>query len=257
MRRIVIALAMSLCMVSLATLASADTLIMRDGTRIQGTIIGFAARTITFRHADGVTRRYQTSQVQAVEFLSAERANPRAVNSRSLEAPAGTEIVVRTVETIDSRNVGADQTFSAIVEQDVSDASGSVIIPERASAQLIIRQVSSGGATGSPEMALDIQSITVNGRRYLVSTTDLMVDNDKGIGKNRRTAESVGGGAALGTIIGAIAGGGKGAAIGVLVGAAGGAGAQVLTKGHDVRVPAETVLTFRLDKRVTLRPDRQ
>jgi hypothetical protein len=42
---------------------------------------------------------------------------------------------------------------------------------------------------------------------------------DSGIGKNKRTAETVGGGAALGTIIGAIAGGAK-AAIGVLVGAA-------------------------------------
>jgi signal transduction histidine kinase len=50
------------------------------------------------------------------------------------------------------------------------------------------------------------------------------VDSDTGIGANRRTAETIGGGAAIGTIIGAIAGGAKGAAIGVLVGAAGGAG---------------------------------
>ena len=256
MRKIVIALAMSLCVVSLAAVASADTLVMRDGTRVQGTVIAFAARTITFRNADGVTRRYPTSQVQALEFVSAERANPRAVSSRSLEAPAGTELVVRTVETIDSRSVGADQTFSAIVEQEVTNASGLVIIPQQSSAQLIIRQVSSGGTTGSPEMVLDIQSITVDGRRYLVSTTDLMVNSDKGLGKNRRTAESVGGGAALGTIIGAIAGGAKGAAIGVLVGAAGGAGVEVLNKGKDVRVPAETLLSFRLDKPVNLQAER-
>ena len=160
---------------------------------------------------------------------------------------------MRTVETIDSEMRGADQTFSAIVEQQVTDASGRVIIPASSSAQLMIRQVSSGGATGSPEMVLDVQSITVDGRRYLVSTTDLTQDSDTGIGKNKRTAETIGGGAAVGTIIGAIAGGGKGAAIGVLVGAAGGAAVQVLTKGRDVQVPAETVLTFRLDKPVTLR----
>jgi hypothetical protein len=190
-----------------------------------------------------------------VEFLSAERANPRAVSSRSLEAPAGTEFVVRTVETIDSRNVGADQTFSAIVEEEVTNATGRVIVPEKSSVQLIIRQLSSGGATGSPEMVLDVRSITVDGRRYLVSTTDLTRGSDTGIGKNKRTAETIGGGAALGTIIGAIAGGGKGAAIGVLVGAAGGAGAQVLTRGRDVRVPAETVLKFQLDRAVTLQPE--
>src|ERR1700720_4209943 len=152
MKSIVIAAAMSLCVVSLASVSSADTLILRDGTRVEGTVMGFAARTITFRHADGVSRRYATSRVEALEFLSAERANPRAVREHSLEAPSGTELVVRTVETIDSRNAGADQTFSAIVEREVTDASGRVIIPERSSAQLMIREMASGGATGSPEM---------------------------------------------------------------------------------------------------------
>ena len=256
MKRIVIATTMSLCVVSLAALSSADTLIMKDGTRVQGTMTGFAARTITFRHADGVSHRYSTSQVEGLEFLSAKRANPRAVSGGSFEAPAGTELVLRTVDAIDSRNVGAHQTFSAIVEQAVSNVSGRVIVPEGSSAQLMIRQMTSGGVTGSPEMALDVQSITVEGRRYLVSTTDLSMDSDTGIGKNKRTAEAIGGGAAVGTIIGAIAGGGKGAAIGVLIGAAGGAGAQVLTRGHDVRVPAETVLRFRLDSPVTLHLER-
>ncbi len=256
MKKIVIATAMSLFVVSLAAVSSADTLIMRDGTRVQGTVVSIAARTITFRHADGVSRRYPTSQVQSLEFLSAERANPRAVSGRNLEAPAGTELVVRTVETIDSRNSGAEQIFSGIVEQAVTNASGRVIVPDGSSAQLMIRQVSSGGKTGSPEMALDIQSLTVGGRRYLVSTTDMTLESGTGIGKNKRTAEAVGGGAVLGTIIGAIAGGGKGAAIGGMVGAAGGAGAQVLTRGRDVRVPAETVLRFRLDKPVTLQPER-
>jgi len=256
MKQIVIATAMSLCVVSLAAIASADTLIMRDGTRIEGTVVGFAARTITFRHADGVSRRYPTSQVEAVEFVSADRSNPNAVSGRSLEAPAGTELVVRTVETIDSRNVAADQAFSAIVEQEVTNSSGHVIVPKGSSAQLMIRQMSSGGATGSPEMAVDIQSITVAGRRYLISTKDLAVASDTGIGKNKRTAEAIGGGAAVGGIIGAIAGGGKGAAIGVAVGAAGGAGAQVLTRGHDVSVPADTVLKFTLDRAATLQPER-
>ena len=226
MRRIVIATAMSLCVVSLAAVASADTLVMRDGTRVPGTVVSMAARTITFRHADGVSRRYPTSQVEAVEFVSAERANPKAVRSGRLEAPVGTELVLRTVETIDSRNVGADQVFSAIVEQEVKDRSGRVIVPEGASAQLMIRQLSAGGKTGSPEMLLDVHSITIDGRRYVVSTTDVALDSGTGIGKNKRTAEAVGG-----------------------------ATAQVLTRGRDVRVPAETVLKFTLDQRVTLQAE--
>jgi len=53
-------------------------------------------------------------------------------------------------------------------------------------------------------------------------------------------------------LIGAIAGKGKGAAIGAAVGAASGAGAQVLTKGKEVSVPAETILKFKLDKDLAL-----
>jgi hypothetical protein len=256
MRSIVIVAATSLYIVSLPLVSSADTLIMRDGTRVEGTMVSFAARTITFRHADGATRRYPTSQVESLEFVSADRANPRAVSEVDLQVPAGSELVVTTVETIDSRNAGADQAFSAIVAHAVTNAAGRVLVPERSSAQLMIRQVSAGGATGGPEMVLDVRSITVGGRRYVVSTTGLPVESGTGVGKHERTAETIGGGNALGTITGAIAGGAKGDAIGGVVGAAGGAGAQVLTKGHDVQVPAETVLTFRFDRPVTLQPDR-
>jgi hypothetical protein len=223
MRRTVIAAAMSLCVVWPAIVASADTLVMRDGSRVQGTVLAIAGRTITFRHADGVSRRYPTSLVDSLEFFSADRENPRAVNARRLEAPAGTELVVRTVETIDSRHVGADQSFAAIVEHQISDASGRVIIPARSSAQLVIRHLWSGDTAGSPEMVLDVQSITVDGRRY--------------------------------TVAGAVVSRRQGAAIGLLIGAADGAATQMLTNGRDVKVPAETVLRFLLDKPVTLRAE--
>ena len=226
MRGIVIAAAMSLHVLSFAAFASADTLVMRDGSRIQGTVVGIAGRTITFRHANGVSRRYPTSQVDSLEFFSADRENPRAANVRRLEAPAGTELVVRTVETIDSRRVGADQSFAAIVEHQISDASGRVIIPARSSVQLVIRQLQSAGTRGGPDMVLDVQSITVDGRRY-----------------------------AVGTVAAAIASDHKGAAIGLLIGAADGAATQMLTKGRDVKVPADTVLRFLLDKPVTLRAE--
>jgi hypothetical protein len=247
---------MGLCLVSLAAIASADTLIMRDGTRVEGTIVSIVLRTITFRHADGVARRYFTSQVERVEFFSADRANPLAASGRRLEAPAGTELTIGTTEMIDSRSSGPDQVFSAIVERDATDLSGRVIVPRRASAQLIIRQVSTDGATGGPEMALDIQSITIEGRRYLVSATDLPVDSGAGVGtyksKGKGKAEPIAAGAALGTVVGAIARGGKAAAPapGMPV------GTELRTHGHDVKVPAETAITLRLEKSVTLQAAR-
>jgi hypothetical protein len=65
-----------------------------------------------------------------------------------------------------------------------------------------------------------------------------------------KTAKVAGGTAAVGAIIGAIAGGGKGAAIGAGAGAGAGAVTQIATKGGAIKVPAETVLTFQLDKAV-------
>jgi len=232
--------------------------------------VSMASRTITFRTASGVSRRYDANEIDALEFTqTGERdsvfmgANQResavgtSGNSRRREGlPTGTELTVRTAEVIDSSTAVVDQTFSAIVERDIRGESDHVIVPAGSHAVLVVREISSGGTTGSPDMVLDLQSMTVGGRRYLVSTTDLREDAGTGIGKNKRTAETVGGGAALGTIIGAIAGGSKGAAIGVLVGAAGGAGVEVLNKGKDVRVPAETLLTFKLDTAATLQAER-
>jgi len=154
----------------------------------------------------------------------------------------GTEIAIRTNEAIDSKNSSEGQLYTATIEKDVPDSSGTAILPKGSPAELIIRKVSSGSTLGSSQLTLDLHSVTVNGRRYTVQTQDLERSNRRGIGKNRRTAEMVGGGAALGTVIGAVAGGGKGAILGAILGAAGGATAQVLTKGKEVRVPAGTSL---------------
>lgn len=257
MKPIVIAAAMSLGVVSLAGMASADTLILNDGTRITGTIVSVASRMITFEDGAGVSRRYSANRVDSLVFTANSRRTATSADSRRLETlPSGTELDVRTSEDIESSNTAVDQTFSGVVEHDILSGSNAIIVPEGSHVVLVVREVSSGGATGSPDMVLDVQSLTVGGRQYLLSTEDLQENSGTGLGKNRRTAETVGGGAALGSIIGAIAGGAKGAAIGVLVGAAGGAGIEVLNKGKDLRVPAETLLRFRLDRAVSLQAER-
>jgi hypothetical protein len=119
---------------------------------------------------------------------------------------------------------------------------------------LTIAEVNTGKmGVGSNQAALALRSITVSGRTYMVQTETQQASGNRGIGANKRTAEMTGGGALLGTVIGAMAGGGKGALIGAVVGGAGGAAAQVLTRGKEVKVPAETLLTFKLDQPLTLR----
>ena len=91
--------------------------------------------------------------------------------------------------------------------------------------------------------------MVANGKTYPLRTSDY---SEMGSSRGNRTAATVGGTAALGAIIGAIAGGGKGAAIGGVSGAAVGTGVQVITKGEVLRIPAETVLEFRLQSPLTV-----
>jgi len=169
--------------------------------------------------------------------------------------PTGTELQIRTNEGIDATTETAGRTYSAEIAQDVMGDNGQVLIPRGSPAQLTVGKISAGTAgLGSNEVGLELQSVTVNGMSYQVATNPVQQQtaNQRGIGANKRTAEMTGGGALLGTVIGAIAGGGKGAAIGAAVGGAGGAATQVLTRGHEVKVPAETLLTFKLDQPLRL-----
>lgn len=159
---------------------------------------------------------------------------------------SGTEVKVRTDDAINATVNDVGHDYPATVSQDVLDSSGNVVIPRGSRAMLTLVR----GANEN-EVALDLRSLTTNGRTYTIEANPQSAgttSSGTGIGKNKRTGEYIGGGALAGTIIGAIAGGGKGAAIGAVAGGAAGAGAQVLTKGHDVKVPAESQLTFRLDQ---------
>jgi hypothetical protein len=135
------------------------------------------------------------------------------------------------------------------VTREATDVNGDVVIPRGSAATVVIRSASRGGRIkGSSDLVLDLQSVAINGRQHTIDTVDVTKQGKSGVGANKRTAGYTGGGAALGAIIGAIAGGGKGAAIGAGAGAGAGALAQILTKGRSIKVPAESVLTFNLDK---------
>jgi hypothetical protein len=238
----------------------AARLTLRDGTVFYGRFVGGTDQRIIFQDDSGARRRFDIDQIRTLDFgdrgpgdrNSAYRQDDRRYNNDWAVIPAGTRVSVRTDARIDSSNARAGATFPATVVEDVLDRSGNMVIPRGSQATLIVREVTEGGTLSSGNFVLDLDSVRVNGRRYVVNTADIEAGNT-GIGKNRRTAEMVGGGAVLGTLLGALAGGGKGAAIGAVAGAAAGGGVQVLTKGKEIRVPPETILNFRLDQPLHLR----
>jgi hypothetical protein len=117
-----------------------------------------------------------------------------------------------------------------------------------------VSNVRGGGAVRSPDLVLDLYSIDIGGQEYLVDSSSVTESNKSGLGLNRRTAELTGGGAGLGALMGAVFGGGKGAGIGALAGAGGGALTQLFTRGKQISVPAETTLTFRLERTLVMHP---
>lgn len=259
------------------------TVLLRDGTTMSGGVVESSPSEIKLLGSDGVTRTVAMDKVKSIDYGETAAAQqpetapaPQAtapapspqpaprepepkhephyrpteaqVTSKTYVVPAGTELPVRVEETIDSGKAVDGQVFAAEVTRDIHDAGGAVVIPHGANAQVIIKSASKGSRFhGSSDLVLDLKSISVAGRMYHVETADLTERGKQGLGANKRTAEHTGGGAALGAIIGAIAGGGKGAAIGAVSGAGAGAVTQIVTKGGSIRVPAESVLTFRLD----------
>jgi hypothetical protein len=260
--------AVALCLLALPfTSLAADRITLKDGKTYNGNFVSGASDQIVFTDERGVRRTFNLRDVDTIRFdarASSASSTTRGTTTRRDQVvssadrsesvrdtyviPESAEIQVRVNENIDSRTATEGRTYSAEIYQDVLADSGGVAIPRGAQADLVIREIKEGGTVTSPQLVLDLQSVRIDGRRYLISTEDLEQGNNAGIGKNRRTAEMLGGGAALGGLLGAIAGGGKGAVIGAVAGAAAGGAVQVLTKGDRVRVPAETVLKFDLDE---------
>ncbi len=264
------------------------TILMRDGTTLTGAVTSSTPSEITVNTDGGGTRTILTKDVKSVEYGETATTDERAatpanntknptkpvqeartqpvpalqpqpryhpdkseIQTKTFVVPAGTDISVRNDEAIDSANAVEGQTYAAEVTNDVRDSNNAVVIPRGANAQLMIKSASKGGSIrDASDLVLALESVSIAGQQYAVNTTDIRKEGKEGIGINKRTGEYVGGGAALGAIIGAIAGHGKGAAIGAASGAGAGAITQILTKGSSIKVPAETVMTFRLDEPV-------
>jgi hypothetical protein len=228
-----------------------DIITLRSGKVYSGKYTG--TDPISFTDSQGIGYQFPLKDVASLVLTRSKPAEvPAGGNAKVI--PVGTAITLHSDELIDSKTSSTGQLYSATISEDVGDAAGATAIPAGAPAKLVVRDITTGGSVHSPELVLDLFSITVKGQEYRVVTSDVDVSNKKGVGANRRTAEFGGGGAALGALLGGIFGGGKGAGIGAAAGAGGGVLTQIFTRGKEVKIPAEAVLTFRLDRTLVLRP---
>ena len=164
-----------------------------------------------------------------------------ATSPGGIEIPAGTTLTVRMIDSVDSERDSLGQTFKASLDEPVM-LNGDVVIPRGNDVLVkLADQKQSGKIQGKTSLTLDVVWVDVNGHRVDVATGEV---TEASSSRTAKSGKVIGGTAALGAIIGGIAGGGKGAAIGGLAGAA----AQVATHGQQVKIPSETRLTFTLEQ---------
>lgn len=172
----------------------------------------------------------------------------------SLVIPSGSQMVVRTDASIDTAKEQPGQLYPATITQDVVDSTGAVGIPAGTQASLKVVDINQNSGSNNPNLALSLNSIQLNGVNYYVDSSSVDEKATAGFGMNKRTAEMTGGGAAVGTVLGALFGGGRGAGVGMLAGGGLGGITQFLTRGKRVNIPAESTLTFQLENTLILHP---
>ena len=165
--------------------------------------------------------------------------------------PAGTLLNVRTSEPLDARKMQAGTFFQSTVANDVFQ--GNVLAIPRGAA--LTGQVTGvkkpGDLAGKSGLQLQITSLSLGGQTYSLATDAW---TGEAPGKGGYSTANTAGGAAVGAMIGAIFGGGPGAAVGAVAGGVTGLAASAATKGPQVVIPPEALLSFHLSAPVTVTP---
>ena len=179
--------------------------------------------------------------IRVVEILLLTCVVAAPVLAAAPEIPAGTEIHVRMIDSLNSGTSHAGDIFHGTLDVPIV-VNGKQVYPKGADVTgTVVATRASGRLSDSGELTLILNTISAGGSATSVNVQPFQVKAGSHL---KSTATKVGGGAALGAVIGAIAGGGKGAAIGAGVGAAAGTGAAAATGKKEAMIDSEAVLTF-------------
>ncbi|MGH9716974.1 MAG: hypothetical protein ACRD4R_09645 [Candidatus Acidiferrales bacterium] len=166
---------------------------------------------------------------------------------------AGKILTVTLDQNISTKDNSSGDEFAASLAEPVR-VDGETLLPVGTKATgTIVQAQSAGHVKGRAILELRLDGLRIHGQKYGIETSEF---EDASKGRRKRSLIGGGGGAAFGAIVGAIAGGGKGAAIGAVAGGGAGTAGAAFTGKRDITLPAETRLHFRLEKRLTIQPQR-
>lgn len=155
--------------------------------------------------------------------------------------PAGTHISVRVGQEISSGTAKVGERFDATLARDLV-VGGKTLARVGSPARGKVTLAKPSGRLHAPgQLSVRLTSVQVGGKTVALSTGSYHI---QGKSHTKSNATKIGGGAALGAIIGGIAGGGKGAAIGAGAVGAAGTGVAAATGKEEAVIPAEKTLSF-------------
>ena len=192
------------------------------------------------------------AQPTPATVAAAPQPGTSPVPDPGLTLPRGTRLEVRLNQTINVKHVTSGERFTGILAQPVV-IGNAVAVPAGSEARGEILVAHKRGLfKGKSAMALTLTNLEVHGTDYHIDTSTLSRSKK---GKGKRTAAFIGGGAGMGMLIGGVATGGVGLLVGGLAGGGAGALGAAFTGNKDLSIPAESVVSFRLQDDLTLTPE--
>jgi BON domain len=174
---------------------------------------------------------------------------PSAPPPQQVTIPARTVISVQMIDSINSGTAQPGQIYEASLSAPVS-IDNQVVVPRGATARVRVVDVQSAGHfQGRPLLKLELAGLTIDGTKYSAKSDYY---TKLGQSRGKKTAEKVGGGAALGALLGGLIGHGRGAGIGAIIGAGAGTVDQKATQAQEVRIPSEARIDFTLKSPVSV-----
>lgn len=165
---------------------------------------------------------------------------------RMVTVPAGTRILIRMTDSLDSSRNRVGSIFTAVLQTNLQVGNQVVARAGTPVHGRLAESRSAGRVAGRSELQLELTDIIINGTAFPLLTGDYTVQGSNAVGGTARRGL---GGAGLGAAIGAIGGNaGRGAAIGAVAGG----GSSLISRGEQIRIPSETLLEFRLQQPASL-----
>jgi len=228
----------------------ADVLELKNGKTLTGKYVGGTAGTLRFETSDGV-QVIETGQALALTFTGSGTAPTTAAPLAAAPAvaasaagattlPAGTSLLVRTVDPVSSKD-SPGKRFTTTLE---SDLAVNGVVAARAGTKIYGRVQTAqqaGRFAGQSVLDLRLTEMAVGPNLVPLLTSGYTDAGARSVGKAAR-------GAAAGAAIGAIADGGEGAGKGAAIGAV----ASGLKKGDTLTISPGSGLEFKLQQPVSV-----